>query len=597
LLACSTACASVLLDCVPRVFCRSRQGMRSVLQTKRFEMFVRGYGDRSVTELEGKDRPAMTRHKVLAIGLDGLDANLAERLMVEGEMPALADLIKSSARFLLDEGPARRTGLPWEHVASGLSPEAARRWGQIEFDPISYTAWQDGVHFAPWWDNTDLRVVVFDPPFVDLRRTRNTQGIVAWGSHNPGAVTAAQPKALLPEFVRRFGNYRAPEWTYGIPWSSTSRTQMMGQTLSQAVDVRSRAAQWLAGERFSEWDLFFVVASELHSGIEGLWHGVDATHPLNKHPSAGAAAAALLDIHRAVDRMVGQLVKAAGEAAVIVFNPGGMGPNECDIQSMVLLPELLYRHAFGHPLLKLPPAWTAAPESLPMLHEDESWNMAMRSWVPEPKAAASSVRSIARRLPGPVKNLLKGTLSAAAAWHSGPAPPMRLEVSYMPSYHYRHYWRQMPAFALPSFLDGRIRINLRGRERDGIVPLSQYEETCRTLETLLGECRDPRTGEPTVAAIERASTANPLAVTSSESDLLVVWRGVAVALEHPRLGLIGPVPLRRTGGHTRNGIAYVAAPGLEPGERGVRSSSDVVPTIAQLLGLRLTGNSLLAEPG
>ena len=79
--------------------------------------------------------------------------------------------------------------------------------------------------------------------------------------------------------------------------------------------------------------------------------------------------------------------------------------------------------------------------------------------------------------------------------------------------------------------------------------------------------------------------------------MLVVWRGVAVALEHPRLGLIGPVPLRRTGGHTRNGIAYVAAPGLEPGERGVRSSSDVVPTIAQLLGLRLTGNSLLAEPG
>jgi predicted AlkP superfamily phosphohydrolase/phosphomutase len=537
----------------------------------------------------------MTRHKVLAIGLDGLDANLAERLMVEGEMPALAELRKRSARFLLDEGPARRTGLPWEHVASGLSPEAARRWGQIEFDPISYTAWQDGAHFVPWWDKTDLRVVVFDLPFVDLRHTRNTQGIVAWGAHNPGAVTAAQPKALLPEFVQRFGNYFAEEWTYGIPWSSASRTRVMGQALSQAVDVRSRAAQWLAAERFLEWDLFFVVASELHSGIEGLWHGVDVTHPLNAHPSAGAAAAALLDIHRAVDRMVGQLVKAAGDAVIIVFNPGGMGPNECDIQSMVLLPELLYRHAFGHPLLKLPPAWTAAPESLPILNEDESWNMAMRSWVPEPKATASGVRSIAHQLPRPIKDLLKRAWSAAA-WRSGHAPPMRLEIGYMPSYHYRHHWRHMPAFALPSFLDGRIRINLRGRERDGIVALSQYEETCRTLETLLGECCDPRTGEPTVAAIERTSTANPLAVTSSESDLLVVWHGVAVALEHPRLGLIGPVPLRRTGGHTRNGIAYIAAPGLEPGERGARSSSDVVPTIAQLLGLRLAGESFLAEP-
>ena len=30
---------------------------------------------------------------------------------------------------------------------------------------------------------------------------------------------------------------------------------------------------------------------------------------------------------------------------------GGMGPNYSDVPSMVLLPELLYRHAFGQPLL------------------------------------------------------------------------------------------------------------------------------------------------------------------------------------------------------------------------------------------------------
>lgn len=562
---------------------------------------MRDHRDGSITEFAGKDNRGMTRHRILAIGLDGLDVNLAERLMVEGEMPALALLKKRSARFTLDEGPARRTGLPWEHVSSGLSPEAAHRWGQIEFDPTSYTAWQDGAHFVPWWERADLRVVVFDPPFVDLHRTRNTQGIVAWGSHNPGAFQAAQPKALLPEFLQRFGDYPADEWMYGTPWRSASRTRAMGQALCRAVDVRSRAAQWLAAERFPEWDLFFVVAGELHSGTEGLWHGVDSAHPLNSHCSAAPAAAALRDIYRAVDRMVGQLVRAAGDATIMVFNPGGMGPNECDIQSMVLLPDLLYRHAFGHSLLTLPQAWTAAPDQVPILGEDESWDSAMRSWLPQtqdsqPRAAPGTVRSIARRLPEPVKDLLKGIWSAAAGWRSGPAAPMRLELDYMPGYHYRQHWPKMPAFALPSFLDGRIRMNLCGRERDGIVPLSQYEETCRTLEALLRECRDPRTGQPSVAAVERNCTSNPLAVTGSESDLLVIWRGVDVALEHPRLGRIGPVPLRRTGGHTRQGIAYVAAPGLEPGQRDVRSSSDVVPTIAQLLGLRLAGNSLLARP-
>jgi predicted AlkP superfamily phosphohydrolase/phosphomutase len=140
---------------------------------------------------------------------------------------------------------------------------------------------------------------------------------------------------------------------------------------------------------------------------------------------------------------------------------------------------------------------------------------------------------------------------------------------------------------------------LRGRERAGVVEPSRYEETSRELEKLLRECRDPRTGEPAVDSIERAWTRNPLALAGSEADLLVVWRGVAAALEHPRLGLIGPVALRRTGGHTgRHGMAYIVAPGLEPGDRGVRSAFDVVPTMVKLLdqkpSLPMSGTSLLA---
>src|SRR5277367_963750 len=104
----------------------------------------------------------MARQKVLAIGLDGFEVSLAERYMAEGEMPALAALRNRSARFLLDEGPSRHAGVPWEHVVSGLLPHEAGRWGPVEFDPASYTAWQDGVQCAPWWDGTDLRVVVFD---------------------------------------------------------------------------------------------------------------------------------------------------------------------------------------------------------------------------------------------------------------------------------------------------------------------------------------------------------------------------------------------------------------------------------------------------
>ncbi|HWJ40292.1 MAG TPA: hypothetical protein VNT29_04145, partial [Candidatus Limnocylindrales bacterium] len=246
------------------------------------------------------------------------------------------------------------------------------------------------------------------------------------------------------------------------------------------------------------------------------------------------------------------------------------------------------------------------PKRLPILDEQDEWDTVRQLWVPIPEGKPETVgnlRAIARQLPEPIKRILRGVRSAATDWRFRNAPPeeVKQDVGYIPSYHYRHHWPSMPAFAIPSFLDGRIRINLRGRERDGIVELSQYEETCRTLETILGECRDPRTGEPSVATIERAATADPMKLANSESDLLIVWRDVAAAIEHPRLGIVGPVPVRRTGAHTRHGVAYLAAPGLEPIERGVHSSRDIVPTIVQLLGIeptpRMAGKSLLSAGG
>jgi len=68
----------------------------------------------------------MGSNRVLVLGLDGYETRLGEQMMAAGELPALAALRERTARLLLDHGAAQRTGLAWEHVASGLSPEDAR---------------------------------------------------------------------------------------------------------------------------------------------------------------------------------------------------------------------------------------------------------------------------------------------------------------------------------------------------------------------------------------------------------------------------------------------------------------------------------------
>jgi predicted AlkP superfamily phosphohydrolase/phosphomutase len=156
----------------------------------------------------------------------------------------------------------------------------------------------------------------------------------------------------------------------------------------------------------------------------------------------------------------------------------------------------------------------------------------------------------------------------------------------------------MRFFALPSFYDGRIRINLVGRERDGRVPLSRYAAVCDEIEDIIRACRDSVTGEAVVDYVERCGGSHSSRLGRSEADLVVVWRGTATGFDHPILGRVGPVPFRRPGGHTgRYGMAYVSGEGVTPGDFGVRSSFDVVPTIIDLLGERLppglSGSSLL----
>jgi hypothetical protein len=176
-----------------------------------------------------------------------------------------------------------------------------------------------------------------------------------------------------------------------------------------------------------------------------------------------------------------------------------------------------------------------------------------------------------------------------------------VSLAWMPATRYQRFWHSMPAFALPSFSDGRIRLNLIGRELHGKVSLENYQRAVATIENLIRACIDPATGESAVDFVEYPAPGDPCKFTSTQADLIVVWKGAATCLEHPSLGRIGPVPYRRTGGHTgRFGMAYIGADTGLAGDQGIRSAFDVVPTIIQLLGhppdRPFNGTSLLSDP-
>ncbi|MDB5697218.1 MAG: hypothetical protein JWN69_22, partial [Alphaproteobacteria bacterium] len=431
------------------------------------------------------------------------------------------------------------------------------------------------VPLAPFTDTLDCRTVVFDAPYFNLACAPAVKGLVSWGAHDPGTAAVSRPDGLLDEIVARFGEYPAKPWIYGMVWQSAEQTAAMAEGLVEAIELRGAIAQWLLTERLPDWELGLMVVSEYHSAIEACWHGVDPSHPLHDLPSAAPARAAVEGVYEAADRMIGELNALFPDAKLVLFNLHGMGPNDSDAMSMWLLSELLHRDAFGTACVHTP-GWHTVASGAPLIPVTSDWASEVDRALP-----------LALRRRGPVRRRLDalrtlGGYAAGSAGSGGAAPAAAID--WMPATRYRRYWPRMRAFALPSYYDGRIRINLQGRESRGIVAPDDYDETCDHLEALVRDCRNALTGAPVVAEIERASRPGH-ALAPSEADLVIVWKDAPLGVVHPRLGTIGPVPYRRTGGHTGgSGFAHIVGAGVKPGAHGMRSAFDVVPTVVDMMG-------------
>jgi predicted AlkP superfamily phosphohydrolase/phosphomutase len=144
----------------------------------------------------------------------------------------------------------------------------------------------------------------------------------------------------------------------------------------------------------------------------------------------------------------------------------------------------------------------------------------------------------------------------------------------------------MPAFAIPSFGHGQVRVNLRGRERAGIVAAADYDAVLARVAELVGQMRNARTGKPLARRVwrsrESALERNP---KLPAADLVVIWEGEPCeAVDCGEFGRIGPVPFHHTGSHVPEGFLVVTGPGIAAGARPGGRALDVGPTLLRLAG-------------
>ncbi len=149
---------------------------------------------------------------------------------------------------------------------------------------------------------------------------------------------------------------------------------------------------------------------------------------------------------------------------------------------------------------------------------------------------------------------------------------------------------------------GRIFLNVRGREPDGIVDPADYERVRDELSLRLAEIPDDR-GKPMRTTVFRPEELYPR-VEGVAPDLLVhfddlAWRAVGTLGGdegiHTQENDTGPDDAN----HAQDGLLILSAPGVDGGERGGMHLLDVAPTVLDLLGLdtpaEMRGRSLLQK--
>jgi predicted AlkP superfamily phosphohydrolase/phosphomutase len=360
-------------------------------------------------------------------------------------------------------------------------------------------------------------------------------------------------------FERELGRPPVGEEVYGRP-----ETPSLLRLRNSLVAAPSRSADVVESLLKREsFDLVWISLSAAHLGGHRFYDIAEFSEDLalERHRELTTA---LHDIYRAVDESLSRIVAALPNGTdVIITSPTGMGPNNSRSH---LLPAMLNAvltdqdpHTSRHQ--------AATGSSL--------WRI--RAAVP------TSVRAwIAQMMPDRL------ALELAA----------RLELRGV-------QWDRTQAFMMPNDDAGYLRLNLRGRERDGIVEPKEIEPLLEKITEGLLTFRNSD-GSQAIRKIWRISELGyPGPCHDQLPDLVVQWNErVVTPLMGVRSAQFGEIAspgwgTGRTGCHTGEAWALVV-----PGSSKLRSPTraphivDIVPTVCAAVGVDhdgLSGEPLLEQ--
>lgn len=489
-----------------------------------------------------------TSRPAVLIGLDAAEVRVIEALMAEGRLPNLAALRAQGAFGRVRNEPPGFLSMVWPSFVNGTRVGQHGWWYSKMWRPEHMRLEYAGASWlaqSPFWEDLaarGLRMALIDMPY-SMGAPTSLDGVYlnGWQCHDDFG-RHIHPRGLWKELVGRFGKPKLqPEW-FGAQSGQTLqrlRTEMLA-----SIDQTGQICEYLLARE--TWDLFAVVIGGVHRGGHYLWDLSQIDPGALAHDERRILENAHHELYIEADRAVGRiLAKAPAKARVMVFALHGMGPNTGWNEVFPRLIEQIHRGGPGG--ARQNGLLYRAKKALP-------WQL---------------VREVTTRLPTSVNHRLLSVWSR------------------------RMYdWSTTRFFPLPVDLNGFVRINLRGREVEGVVaPGNEYADVIGELEDAFASFRDLESDQPIASAIDRIDDLVGADAPRRRylPDLCVRWadRGAmaGVGVGSPNYGDLRwergtRLASGRSGNHMPDGWLIAAGEGIAPGATlDTHETIDLTPTL------------------
>lgn len=491
------------------------------------------------------------RSPLVILGFDAGDPRLLRRWAAEGHLPTLASIMErgcwaqtSSPELMLEHGA-------WVSIFSGISRARHGFYYFRQLNPgsydlqLTYGAALNALPFWNSWRNGSKRAVVVDIPEVALSPEVPGLQIANWAIHR-GYVSNAlahqpssEPLDLLGEVTRKLGR---PVQIVEAPDADATQNRRMHRDLLARVARKGVLCRHLL-ER-EKPDLVVSCFGESHTAGHQFWRYC---------PEASAQAStvghefalAIRDVYQAIDRQMGLLLaQLPASSNIFVLSSIGLTDHYPTGELM---------HAFcrelGYQARPEPSQFSLQPMALARRMLPEGWRIAMSRHL----SRENRERLFAQQFRG----------SAS--------------------------WEKTTAFAIPSIYTGFLRVNLRGREPEGIVePGAHYNAVLQRLENDLSQLIDPQTGEGAIEKVVRTRELYGCEHPEVLPDLIVHWKSCTHFVDrvvHPKAELTQKKPeFFRDSEHTDRGFFAAAGPAIVGrGQIADVEVLDLAPTFLAML--------------